>query len=118
MARDACYEIKIGFEGDDLLGMGCGQRRVLSSRSNQDRQVLVGVLPESEELLILRSTGAHVTSVCLNSCKPEVRERKQGREGIESRVGEDVLVLGRGVLFLVRNSIGFAPLCEGDETAG
>ena len=56
--------------------MGCtGQRRVLSSRGNQDGRVLVGVLPESEELLVLARLAPHVTSVCLSPGKLEMRER-------------------------------------------
>ena len=98
--------------------MGRCQLCIFSSRGKQDRKIFVGILPEGKEFFVLQFAGLYVSRMCFDAAKPEVRERKQRRERIESPMGEDVFVLGRRVLVISGPSVGFASLRECDQAAG
>jgi hypothetical protein len=50
-----------------VLGMERGKLRIFSSRGQQYRKILVGILPEGKELLVLRSTALYVAGACFGS---------------------------------------------------
>ena len=93
------------------------QLRVFRFRSDEDRNVRVGVFPEREEILIGRLGLGGVALHGVGTGQSQVRQCADGIIPHHAGVVENLLELGGGSAALVRRQISLATQIDGVEIA-
>src|SRR4029453_13435077 len=83
--------------------LGCRDARKLRSGLPQDRDILVGILPEGEEILIRRASCGDVARHGESSCKTQVGKSTDGTVTDDPAVFENLLEFARRGSSLLRS---------------